>query len=188
MIYFFSDFFGCRSHSTYNVIMVHLLYLCLPTLTWLDLCCYSSVSWFKKTLKTKLQNVNGSCLNTGKVTFWPECQYYCHALSSLVGHAFRLQVIVENIKGVRAAKGIFKATYPALRNIQTHKLHMRTYKVHVCTHARIHETSQRLKTTKSLVYISFVLFKAFLSDKGDFVFIALHTRRQTSLTDRAEKQ
>lgn len=46
----FSDLFGCRSHSTYSAIMVHLLYLCLPTesLTWLNLCCYSSVSWFKK--------------------------------------------------------------------------------------------------------------------------------------------
>lgn len=62
---------------------------------------------------------------------------------------------------------------------------MRAYKVHVCTHARIYgnrkEISQRLKITKSLVYTHFVLFKTFLSDEGDFVFIALHTRKQTSL-------
>lgn len=46
----------------------------------------------------------------------------CSVLT-LSGMLYRLQVIVENIKGVRAAKGIFKATYPALRNMQTQTTH-----------------------------------------------------------------
>lgn len=105
----------------------------------------------------------------------------------LLGMLYGLQVIAENIKGVRAAKGIFKATFPALRNMQTQTTHEAVQSPRVYSCKNWWKLKGKKEKKKLSVYSLCIILNIFVWQRR-FCFHSTAHQKADTPSDRAEKQ